>query len=209
MPSWPEKRTRIGAHTTRIDAAVKVTGAAKYSSDVQPQGWLYGMILRSRWPKARVAKIDLAEALKIPGIKAAVLDREGERTVRYYGEELAAVAGTSNSPYATLYAQNNSTGVYTFIVVPVVAGSFTGTLTLPASNPGDQVNLEVWGSLANYTNFNDPNYYDNGAYFNQNQNVPLCSDAPTLGHGALAVLMFGLVLAGRIAIRRSAKRRAV
>jgi xanthine dehydrogenase YagR molybdenum-binding subunit len=31
----------------------------------------------------------------VPGIKAAVLAREGERTVRYYGEELAAVAGTS------------------------------------------------------------------------------------------------------------------
>src|SRR5436190_20281395 len=30
-----------------------------------------------------------------PGIKAAVLAREGERTVRYYGEELAAVAGTT------------------------------------------------------------------------------------------------------------------
>src|SRR5436190_21296228 len=30
-----------------------------------------------------------------PGIKAAVVAREGERTVRYYGEELAAVAGTS------------------------------------------------------------------------------------------------------------------
>lgn len=95
MPSWPEKRTHIGAHTRRIDGALKVTGGAKYSSDVQPEGWLYGMVLRSRWPKARVTKIDLEKALKVPGIKAAIVDREGERTVRYYGEELAAVAGTS------------------------------------------------------------------------------------------------------------------
>ena len=81
MPSWPEKRTFIGARTTRIDGPLKVTGAAKYSSDVQPEGWLYGMILRSRWPKARITRINLDNALKIPGIKAAILDREGERTV--------------------------------------------------------------------------------------------------------------------------------
>jgi xanthine dehydrogenase YagR molybdenum-binding subunit len=37
----------------------------------------------------------LDKARQIPGIRAAVLVREGERTVRYYGEELAAVAGTS------------------------------------------------------------------------------------------------------------------
>src|SRR6267378_5157982 len=95
MPSWPEKRVHIGSHAKRIDAAAKVTGAAKYSSDVQPDGWLYGMILRSKWPKAKITKINLEKALKVPGIKAAILDREGERTVRYYGEELAAVAGTS------------------------------------------------------------------------------------------------------------------
>src|SRR6266705_4318178 len=95
MPAWPEKREYIGSHAKRIDAQPKVTGAAKYASDAQPQGWLYGMILRSKWPKAKITKINLDKALKVPGIKAAVLAREGERTVRYYGEELAAVAGTS------------------------------------------------------------------------------------------------------------------
>jgi len=95
MPSWPEQRTLIGSHTTRIDGPAKVSGGAKYSSDVQPEGCLYGMVLRSKWPKAKINRINLEKALKIPGIKAAVQDRTGERTVRYYGEELAAVAGTS------------------------------------------------------------------------------------------------------------------
>ena len=95
MPSWPEKRTYIGSAAKRVDGPAKVSGSAKYPSDVQPDGWLYGMILRSKWPKAKISKIDLEPALKVPGIKAAVLAREGERTVRYYGEELAAVAGTS------------------------------------------------------------------------------------------------------------------
>jgi len=95
MPSWPEQRTHIGSHAKRIDAPPKVTGAAKYASDVQPDGWLYGMILRSKWAKAKITAIDLEKAKAMPGIKAAVLAREGERTVRYYGEELAAVAGTT------------------------------------------------------------------------------------------------------------------
>src|SRR5215472_4344387 len=95
MPGWPEQRTYIGSHTKRIDGPAKVSGAAKYSSDVQPDGWLYGMILRSKWAKAKITRIDLEPALKVPGIKAAILAREGERTVRYYGEELAAVAGTT------------------------------------------------------------------------------------------------------------------
>src|SRR6266567_7612524 len=95
MPSWPENRVYIGSRAKRIDGPAKVTGQAKYASDVQPDGWLYGMILRSKWPKAKITRINLDKAAKIPGIKAAILDREGERTVRYYGEELAGVAGTS------------------------------------------------------------------------------------------------------------------
>jgi xanthine dehydrogenase YagR molybdenum-binding subunit len=95
MPSWPEQRTIIGTHVKRVDGPAKVTGAAKYSSDVQPEGWLYGMILRSKWPKARIESIDIEPARAMPGVKAVVLAREGERVVRYYGEELAAVAATS------------------------------------------------------------------------------------------------------------------
>jgi xanthine dehydrogenase YagR molybdenum-binding subunit len=95
MPSWPEHRTLIGSHTRRVDGSAKVTGTAKYSSDVQPEGWLFGMILRSKWPKAKITSINLDKARKVPGIKAAIVVRDGERTVRYYGEELAAVAGTT------------------------------------------------------------------------------------------------------------------
>src|SRR5215468_5869759 len=98
MPSWPEKREHIGSHAKRIDAPAKVTGAAKYPSDVQPDGWLYGMIYRSKWPMAKIVKIDLEKAKAVPGIKAAILAprfEQPDQTTRYYGEELAAVAGTT------------------------------------------------------------------------------------------------------------------
>jgi xanthine dehydrogenase YagR molybdenum-binding subunit len=95
MPTWPKETVHINKRTRRIDGPAKVTGAAKYSSDVQPEGCLYGMILRSRWPAAKITRIGLEQASRVPGIKAAILVRDGERTVRYYGEELAAVAGTT------------------------------------------------------------------------------------------------------------------
>jgi xanthine dehydrogenase YagR molybdenum-binding subunit len=94
MP-WPIDRKYIGKSIPRIDGVAKVTGKAKYSSDAQPDGWLFGMILRSPWPAAVVRSIDLAQAKALPGIKAAIRIRDDSHTVRYYGEELAAVAGTS------------------------------------------------------------------------------------------------------------------
>ena len=95
MPSWPAEPKYLSHDTRRVDGPAKLTGRARYPSDIQAESWLYGMILRSRWPAAKVTRIDLDKALKVPGIKAAILVQEGERTVRFYGEELAAVAGTT------------------------------------------------------------------------------------------------------------------
>jgi xanthine dehydrogenase YagR molybdenum-binding subunit len=95
MPSWPTNTKYISQSTLRVDAAAKLTGRARYSSDIQADGWLYGMILRSKWPAAKISEINLDKALQVPGIKAAITVRDGERTVRFYGEELAAVAGTT------------------------------------------------------------------------------------------------------------------
>ena len=95
MPEWPRETTHIGRETPRVDGALKVSGAAKYAHDMQPDGCLYGAVLRSRWPAARIISIDLSAAQRMSGVKAALLVRDGERTVRYYGDELAAVAATS------------------------------------------------------------------------------------------------------------------
>jgi len=95
MSSWPTETKYISHSTKRIDAPAKLTGKARYSSDIQAEDWLYGMILRSKWPAAKVLSVDVDKARQIPGIKAAVVVRDGAFTVRYYGEEIAAVAGTS------------------------------------------------------------------------------------------------------------------
>ena len=95
MSNWPSETKYISKSTLRMDAPTKLTGSARYASDIQAVGWLYGMILRSKWPAAKISSVNLDKALQIPGIKAAVVVREGPFTIRYYGEEIAAVAGTS------------------------------------------------------------------------------------------------------------------
>jgi xanthine dehydrogenase YagR molybdenum-binding subunit len=93
--TWPNPSQVMGKPAFRVDGPAKVTGAAKYTYDVQPQGWLYGMILRSKLPAAKVTRIDLSAAQAMPGVKAVVLAEGEQRTVRFYGQELAAVAATT------------------------------------------------------------------------------------------------------------------
>jgi xanthine dehydrogenase YagR molybdenum-binding subunit len=95
MSNWPAETKYISHSTKRIDAPAKLTGQARYSSDIQANGWLYGMILRSKWPSAKISSVNLDKARQIPGIKAAVTLKDFPQTIRFYGEEIAAVAGTS------------------------------------------------------------------------------------------------------------------
>ena len=47
--AWPDadKRTHIGKRINRLDGPAKSTGAAKYPSDIAPDGLLFGKILTS------------------------------------------------------------------------------------------------------------------------------------------------------------------
>ncbi|MBT5832366.1 MAG: xanthine dehydrogenase family protein molybdopterin-binding subunit, partial [Candidatus Latescibacteria bacterium] len=92
MKPWGE-RYLTGTNVQRLDGEDKVTGRAKYTYDLNLPGMLYGKILRSQHPHAKVIKVDMARAAAHPGIKA-VFDFE-KQTVRYAGEEVAAVAAVS------------------------------------------------------------------------------------------------------------------
>jgi len=94
MP-WPKETRYLGKETSRLDGPAKVTGRAKFTADIAPAGVLYGAIYRSKWPAAHVKSVKLEKVKAAPGIKAAIVVREGEFDVRYYGDEIAAIAGTS------------------------------------------------------------------------------------------------------------------
>ena len=53
---------------TRVDAFDKVTGSAKYTADLEPQGLLAAKVIRSTIANGVVKSFDLEEALKVPGV---------------------------------------------------------------------------------------------------------------------------------------------
>jgi xanthine dehydrogenase YagR molybdenum-binding subunit len=69
-----------------------VTGSAKYTVDICHDGQLEGVILRSHEAHARIGDLDLAPALAIPGVNAAISLLGEDRVVRYVGAPIAAVA---------------------------------------------------------------------------------------------------------------------
>jgi xanthine dehydrogenase YagR molybdenum-binding subunit len=80
------------AASPRIEARDKITGAAKYTVDIRHEGQLEGVILRSKVAHAIVESIDFSAALAIPGVAAAISLLNDDRTVRYVGQQIAAVA---------------------------------------------------------------------------------------------------------------------
>ena len=94
----------IGTSVARHDLPGKLTGEAKYTSDISLPGMLHGKIVRSPHPHARIVGIDTSAIDSLPGVHAVltpfdapegrlapdvpVLDREA----RYVGDEVAAVA---------------------------------------------------------------------------------------------------------------------
>ena len=58
----------IGKNMTRVDAFDKVTGSAKYTADLEPQGLLAAKVIRSTIANGVVKSFDLEEARKVPGV---------------------------------------------------------------------------------------------------------------------------------------------
>lgn len=101
----------LGTSVPQVNARSKVMGRALYAGDIQLPGMLHGRVLRSPYPHARIVHIDATQALALPGVKAVVTGADGppvpwgihhkERltlardVVRFAGEEVAAVAATS------------------------------------------------------------------------------------------------------------------
>lgn len=100
---------RIGDSPPRPDAPTKVQGRFAFSSDAWADGMLWGATLRSPHPRARIVRLDVSPAWRIPGVEAVVTadDVPGVPTygliahdqpvfardvVRYVGEPVAAVA---------------------------------------------------------------------------------------------------------------------
>jgi 4-hydroxybenzoyl-CoA reductase subunit alpha len=108
-----KKFTVINTPVHNVDGVAKVTGRAIYTFDVKLPGMLYGKILRSPYPHAKIKSIDTSRAEKLVGVKGVVTGKDtlgikqgiwrrfkelcdeeilAREKVRYIGEPVAAVA---------------------------------------------------------------------------------------------------------------------
>ena len=90
--SWPDKPSLLSTPVLRLDGPDKVTGRARYTYDVNRPGMIYGKIVRSPYPHARITSIDLSRAEKAPGVKAVLAYRNPGDELHYQGDPVAAVA---------------------------------------------------------------------------------------------------------------------
>lgn len=99
----------VGKRIPRIDAVEKVTGKTKYATDHYFEGMLWAKVLRSRYAHAKIVKLDVERARKLPGVEAVLTHRDipghngfgainpnwpvlCEDRVRYRGDAVALVA---------------------------------------------------------------------------------------------------------------------
>jgi CO/xanthine dehydrogenase Mo-binding subunit len=66
----------IGKRTLRPDGADKVTGRAAYAADTNMPGMIWGKILRSPHPHARIKSIDTSKAEALAGVKAVMTAKD-------------------------------------------------------------------------------------------------------------------------------------
>ncbi|GHO46719.1 xanthine dehydrogenase family protein molybdopterin-binding subunit [Ktedonospora formicarum] len=105
----PHPYSIIGTSRPKVDAYPKVTGRALYSDDIMLPRMLYGGLLRSPHPHARIIAIDTRPALDLPGVVAILTGEDLPQRfgilpssqdelalaidkVRYVGDPVAAVA---------------------------------------------------------------------------------------------------------------------
>jgi len=79
-----ESHIAIGRSLQRIDSVEKVTGSAKYAADIKLDNMLYAKLLRSPHAHARVGRIDMSAAEKLPGVRAFATIHEVPKVVEYW-----------------------------------------------------------------------------------------------------------------------------
>ncbi|MEM4280564.1 MAG: xanthine dehydrogenase family protein molybdopterin-binding subunit [Candidatus Caldarchaeum sp.] len=72
MLAYAEKYRVVGKSIPKVDGGLKVTGAARYLDDMELPNMLYGKILHSRYPHARILKINTEKAWRVPGVRAVI-----------------------------------------------------------------------------------------------------------------------------------------
>ncbi|MPZ86567.1 MAG: molybdopterin-dependent oxidoreductase [Nitriliruptorales bacterium] len=69
-------KNQVGRSVPRLESEAKVTGTVEYIHNFELPGMLYGKIVRSVLPHARIVGIDSGAALEVPGVRKVVTAAE-------------------------------------------------------------------------------------------------------------------------------------
>ena len=97
--SWPDAKSRrlIGQRISRLDGPAKATGRAKYTYDLKPTGMLWAKVLRCPHAHARITRLDVSAAQKMPGVKAVRVIQGQGTEIQWALDDVVAVAATSEA----------------------------------------------------------------------------------------------------------------
>jgi CO/xanthine dehydrogenase Mo-binding subunit len=103
-----KKYLAVGKASSRVDGAEKVSGKALYTADRAIPRMVWGKVLRSPVPHARITRIDVSGAKKVPGVLAVLTAADvsshlfgrqlrdmpvlAKDRVRFIGEKVVAIA---------------------------------------------------------------------------------------------------------------------
>ncbi|MEM2238334.1 MAG: xanthine dehydrogenase family protein molybdopterin-binding subunit [Candidatus Caldarchaeum sp.] len=101
----------VGREVVRKDAFEKASGVTKFASDILPDDLLWVLVLRSKYPHAKIRRIDVSKAVGMPGVVAVFTHKDVPNNrygvfvkdrpvlcddrVRYIGDPVALVAAES------------------------------------------------------------------------------------------------------------------
>ena len=116
IPDAEDGTGKIGTRTVRVDSKEKLLGTGEFVDDMQVPGMLHAAVLRTKYPRSLIKKIDISAAQAHPGVVAVltakdvpgerllghivhdwpVMIAEGEQT-RYVGDALVVLAAETKA----------------------------------------------------------------------------------------------------------------
>jgi CO/xanthine dehydrogenase Mo-binding subunit len=127
----------VGRPVPRVDALEKVTGRARYVTDLTMPGMVHAKVLRSPYAHARVTRVDVTRARALPGVIAALAGADVTWCDPYYGPAyrdrpvLALdVARYEGEPVAAVAAVDEGTAEAALELIDVDYEPLTAVMTL-------------------------------------------------------------------------------
>ena len=95
LADWDADATfdQVGTPLRRLDAHAKVTGRARYTTDVRLPGQLYAAVVRSPVPRGTVTEVDVSGALSLDGVVHVLTADELGDDVTWYEDDVPLLAG--------------------------------------------------------------------------------------------------------------------